>query len=63
MCETGYKEMIDSEKPPVYDLCGVAYHYGSSLQSGHYSATCLDNESGTWFDYNDSFVSRVSEPL
>jgi len=37
----------------IYDLYGVVNHYGS-LNSGHYTACCYNNDKKSWFDFNDS---------
>jgi ubiquitin C-terminal hydrolase len=55
--------MNERRQTPLYDLCGIIYHYGS-LRGGHYTAACLNSNSETnvWYKYNDSSVSRVSDP-
>lgn len=50
-------------KSPIYDLFAVDNHYGG-LGGGHYTA-CASNfmeENQTWYEYNDSSVSRRSDP-
>lgn len=52
----------DARGEPViltYDLMAVTNHYGS-LSFGHYTAYGKNVETGVWYDYNDSSVSRVS---
>jgi ubiquitin carboxyl-terminal hydrolase 8 len=44
----------------VYDLFGVANHYGGT-QGGHYTAF-VKNANGQWYLYNDSQVTLVREP-
>jgi len=43
----------------TYDLMAVTNHYGS-LSFGHYTAYAKNVETGIWYDYNDSSVTRVS---
>lgn len=43
----------------VYDLTAVVYHIGT-LYSGHYTVTMRIN--GTWYDYNDDYVTEVRGP-
>lgn len=43
----------------TYDLMAVTNHYGS-LSFGHYTAYAKSVETGIWYDYNDSSVTRVS---
>ena len=47
-------------EPVYYDLYGVVNHFGS-LNGGHYTATCLNAPSQTWFNFNDSSVSTASK--
>jgi ubiquitin carboxyl-terminal hydrolase 4/11 len=42
-----------------YDLYAVSNHYGS-LSFGHYTAYCKNPETGIWYDFNDSSVSRLT---
>ena len=41
---------------PIYDLYGVSNHMGV-LGGGHYTATCMDDSTEKWFNFNDSTVS------
>ena len=52
--------MNEDEKPPLYDLCGIVYHYGS-LGGGHYNAACK-NSDNRWYKYDDSNVCVVDNP-
>ena len=52
--------MVESEKPPLYDLCGIVYRYGS-LTGGHYTAACKDRDN-SWYSYNDQYVSLENNP-
>ena len=63
MRESAVALMNERGKTPFYDLCGIVYHYGT-LRWGHYNAACLnsDSETGEWYKYDDSDVSRVSDP-
>jgi ubiquitin carboxyl-terminal hydrolase 4/11/15 len=40
-----------------YELTAVVVHYGSQVGSGHYTASCVREETGEWFDFNDSKVT------
>lgn len=54
----------DAKGQPVdlsYDLIAVSNHYGS-LSGGHYTACALNQETGHWYDFNDSHVSQLSGP-
>ena len=43
---------------PIYDLYAVCDHLGD-LNSGHYTATCIDPHSGSWYKFNDDCVSGI----
>lgn len=45
----------------LYDLTGIVHHMGS-LNGGHYTAECLNNDTQEWFDFNDSSVSGIKKP-
>lgn len=42
--------------PGTYALAGVVNHHGGGLQSGHYTADCLNADDGKWYNFNDSRV-------
>lgn len=46
----------------MYDLYAVCHHIGTSY-SGHYTASCLDEGSKEWYEFNDSKVSRYDRQL
>jgi ubiquitin C-terminal hydrolase len=52
--------MNERGETPLYDLCGVVYHNGS-LQTGSYTAACLNSnsETGEWYLYKDRDVRIV----
>lgn len=52
--------MKDNRKPPLYNLCGVVYHFGG-LNGGHYTAACLNSETNIWYGYNDSLVCEIND--
>ena len=54
-------EELKSEHSLLYDLYAVSNHYGS-LAFGHYTAYAQNYQTGVWYDYNDSSVSRVDNP-
>lgn len=43
-----------------YELIGVSNHYGE-MNGGHYTAYCKNEFAGTWFDFDDSRVSKCDE--
>jgi len=45
----------------IYDLYGVINHFGS-LNFGHYTANCYNEEAQAWFNFNDSSVTKIVEP-
>lgn len=54
------KDCARSKVSTKYDLCAVISHFGS-VGGGHYIAyakNCVDNK---WYEFNDSFVTEVSE--
>jgi len=44
--------------PSHYLRYGVSNHMGV-LGGGHYTATCLDDPTSKWFNFNDSTVSEA----
>ncbi|KAL8732088.1 MAG: hypothetical protein Q9166_003042 [cf. Caloplaca sp. 2 TL-2023] len=48
-------------KRPIYDLFAVDNHYGG-LGGGHYTAFAQNFYDKSWYDYNDSAVSRCRNP-
>jgi len=47
-------------KNAQYDLYAVSEHSGG-LGGGHYTATAKDDNTGVWYHYNDSVVSRAEK--
>ena len=43
-----------------YELTGILIHSGSNLQSGHYYSLIKDQESGKWYQFNDSSISEYN---
>ena len=43
-----------------YNLLAVSNHMGR-LGGGHYTANCLHTPTSKWLNFNDSFVSEVTE--
>ncbi|KAM6894911.1 ubl carboxyl-terminal hydrolase 18-like isoform 3-T3 [Lycodopsis pacificus] len=43
-----------------YELYAMVNHFGS-LTGGHYTATIRSNEDNTWYEFNDTHVSKVEE--
>lgn len=46
--------------PNVYELFAIFVHRGSAI-GGHYFAYVKDFDKDTWFEFNDSMVSQISE--
>ncbi|CAG9334234.1 unnamed protein product [Blepharisma stoltei] len=46
----------------IYDLYAISNHYGS-LDGGHYTAYAKNHENGRWYEFDDSHVSPISEPV
>lgn len=42
-----------------YDLYAVCYHQGNTLETGHYTAACLNPYDQEWYRYDDQRVSQV----
>ncbi|KAK0732880.1 hypothetical protein B0T21DRAFT_291331 [Apiosordaria backusii] len=55
--------VIDKEdgKQEIYDLIAVDDHWGG-LGGGHYTAFAKNFNDGLWYDYNDTSVSKCSDP-
>jgi len=45
---------------PTYDLYAVCDHSGR-LNYGHYTSTCIDPHSGSWYKFNDELVSQQND--
>ncbi|OJJ47293.1 hypothetical protein ASPZODRAFT_64832, partial [Penicilliopsis zonata CBS 506.65] len=58
---TGRVENPEEDKSLVYDLFAVDNHYGG-LGGGHYTAFAKNFINDEWYEYNDSHVSKVSDP-
>jgi hypothetical protein len=50
-------------KPPIYNLFAVCDHEGNTMSSGHYTATCFEPHSKSWYSFNDKRVQKLSEPI
>ena len=52
----------DEKEPVLYDLYGVANHFGTrTLNGGHYTATCKNTLQNEWYYYDDSRVRKAKE--
>ncbi|PJF18595.1 hypothetical protein PSACC_01589 [Paramicrosporidium saccamoebae] len=49
---------LPSGEHPVYDLFAVSNHHGG-LGGGHYTALAKNFVNGQWFNFDDSYVSKV----
>ncbi len=45
---------------PIYDLYAVCNHTGRASY-GHYTASCIDPHSSSWYTFNDESVSSMGE--
>jgi hypothetical protein len=50
--------IADDGAPLLYDLFAVSAHRGGPAD-GHYRAYALNHADGTWYDFNDSFVTPM----
>ncbi|GAB7345899.1 hypothetical protein MBLNU457_4137t1 [Dothideomycetes sp. NU457] len=53
--------MKEDGKDCIYDLFAVDNHFGG-LGGGHYTAFGKNFFDGHWYDFNDSMVSKISDP-
>ena len=53
------KDNLKDEKMN-YELTGILIHSGANLQSGHYYSLIKDQESGKWYQFNDSSISEYN---
>ncbi|KIL69318.1 hypothetical protein M378DRAFT_184496 [Amanita muscaria Koide BX008] len=51
--------LTKADEPLVYDLFGVDEHIGG-LGGGHYRAYALSHLNGTWYHFDDTFVSPAN---
>jgi ubiquitin C-terminal hydrolase len=42
-----------------YDLCSIIKHIGGSLNSGHYTSSCLNKLTKGWYNFNDATVHHI----
>lgn len=57
----GLKEQTKVYPPQRYRLCSILIHEGFSVNSGHYYSYVKNGNSNSWYEMNDSSVSRLSE--
>ena len=43
-----------------YKLIAVSSHIGRSGNSGHYIAYCKDPSDDSWYEFNDSYISKAN---
>ena len=53
--------MIDQELEyyDTFDLHGIVWHHGRSLNTGHYTSNVKVKD--TWYSTNDSYIARQEE--
>ena len=44
----------------LYDLYAIVNHLGNTLNSGHYIADCYNEENDSWYNFNDSTVTKIT---
>jgi ubiquitin carboxyl-terminal hydrolase 2/21 len=47
---------------PMYNLFAVCNHVGETMSCGHYTATCIDPHTNSWYSFDDKDVQKLSEP-
>ncbi|XP_044732949.1 ubiquitin carboxyl-terminal hydrolase 31 isoform X1 [Chrysoperla carnea] len=45
----------------TYDLYAVCYHHGDDLETGHYTAACKNPYDNSWYCYDDTKVTNLSQ--
>jgi len=50
-----------NDSPVIYDLFGVANHYGYTAHSGHYTAFCKNPINNNWYNFDDHRVTQISD--
>jgi ubiquitin C-terminal hydrolase len=48
-----------SDKEMLYDLYGIVNHLGATLSSGHYISDCYNEENNSWYNFNDTTVTKI----
>lgn len=46
-----------------FDIVGIVYHTGSSLNFGHYTASFVDHVDKKWYNANDGSVREIESPV
>ena len=61
ICHPLHIEPTIQVRDKLFDLYGVVTHHGSSLNSGHYTATASHSKScdAKWWHFDDSVVKRL----
>lgn len=59
-CADGSPAAAERGAGATYRCVAVSNHSGS-LGGGHYTADCLNADTGAWYHFNDSHVSRTGE--
>jgi len=54
------RSQTNNSDNPTYDLYAVCDHSGR-LNYGHYTSTCIDPHSGSWYKFNDERVSQQND--
>ncbi|KAL7539991.1 hypothetical protein ACHAXR_009777 [Thalassiosira sp. AJA248-18] len=58
----GLLHHANSDGTPMYDLYAVVNHSGR-LNFGHYTSSCIDPMTQTWYEFNDETVSGIDESI
>jgi ubiquitin carboxyl-terminal hydrolase 2/21 len=46
---------------PIYNLFAVCNHVGKTMSRGHYTATCIDPHTNSWYSFDDEQVQKLRE--
>ena len=57
-----HKYVINQERNTVFKLVSVISHYGPSSMGGHFIAYCRHYQDNCWYNYNDSTVTKCTNP-
>ncbi|XP_039281814.1 ubiquitin carboxyl-terminal hydrolase 4 isoform X2 [Nilaparvata lugens] len=56
----GHAAKGSEQRNRTYDLYAVSNHYGT-MESGHYTAYCLNPDQSRWYEFNDTDVIEIQD--
>jgi ubiquitin C-terminal hydrolase len=56
-----FKYLENNNSGYIYDLIGVVTHMGNDGSSGHFIASCRSPVNNNWYQYNDDFVTPITD--